>query len=162
MKINVFIYSGLGNIIAIVESIRQDIKITAEEVKNLKEKKIDFDQLILILPPSEPVNDFDVKIFNNDASIASNCINGARCVSKFVKDKSLCISEKISIKTDGGIWNLEVLGDDTFSASFLLSEKIDQVFLNLDGTDTKLDCIKLGNPHGVLYEEKNSKIDFLK
>jgi len=162
MAINVFIYSGLGNIIAIVESIRDGIKFTAEDVRGLKDKRIDFDQLILILPPSDPINDFDVKIFNNDASVATNCINGARCVSKFIEDQSLSASKKLSIKTDGGIWDLKALGDDNFVASFFLSDEINQIFLNLDGVDTNLDCIKLGNPHGVLYEEKNSKIDFLK
>ena len=69
MPITLYIYSGLGNVIAIVDSVRKYISMSKGEVKNLKQiGKIDFDQLIVILPPSESYNDFDVKIFNNDGS----------------------------------------------------------------------------------------------
>ena len=119
MPIYLYIYSGLGNIIAIIDSLRNDISINSEDVlKIYKNHKIDFDQLILVLPPKEPKNDFDAKIYNNDGSIASNCINGARCVSKFLEDHSLCASKEVKVKTDGGIWYLESLSEDRFSASF--------------------------------------------
>ena len=80
MYLDLQIYSGLGNIIAIVDSVRKDISIDSKIVLSLYENKgINFDQLIQILPPLSPENDFDVKIYNNDGSLASNCINGARC-----------------------------------------------------------------------------------
>ena len=90
MALNLYIYSGLGNIIAIVDSVREDISLDAEDVLNLhNNKSISFDQLIQVLPPQDPENDFDVEIYNNDGSTASNCINGARCVAKFIEDHSL-------------------------------------------------------------------------
>ena len=161
MPITLYIYSGLGNVIAIVDSVRKYISMSKGEVKNLKQiGKIDFDQLIVILPPSESYNDFDVKIFNNDGSIASNCINGSRCVFKFIKDQNLSISNELKINTDGGIWELEEIDDKNFSASFVLSDEINEVSLNLEGLDLQLDCISLGNPHGVIFEDDEA-IDFL-
>ena len=130
MPITLYIYSGLGNVIAIVDSVRKYISMSKGEVKNLKQiGKIDFDQLIVILPPSESYNDFDVKIFNNDGSIASNCINGSRCVFKFIKDQNLSISNELKINTDGGIWELKAIDDNNFSASFVLSDEINDCLL---------------------------------
>ena len=160
MPIDLYIYSGLGNIIAIIDSLRNDISINSEEVlKIYQNHKIDFDQLILVLPPKEPKNDFDAKIYNNDGSIASNCINGARCVSKFLEDHSLCASKKVKVNTDGGIWYLESLSEDRFSASFEILEEINQVTLDIEGQELFLECIELGNPHGVTFVDRDSKID---
>ena len=143
MPIDLYIYSGLGNIIAIIDSLRNDISINSEDVlKIYQSHKIDFDQLIMVLPPKEPENNFDAKIYNNDGSIASNCINGARCVSKFIEDHSLCASKKIKVNTDGGIWYLESLSEDKFSASFEFLEEINQVTLDIGGQDLFLDCIE--------------------
>ena len=114
----------------------------------------------MVSPPKEPKNDFDAKIFNNDGSIASNCINGARCVSKFIEDYSLCASKKVKVNTVGGIWYLESLSKDKFSASFEFLEEINQVTLDIGGKELFLDCIELGNPHGVTFEDRGSKIDF--
>ena len=160
MPIDLYIYSGLGNIIAIIDSLRNDISINSEDVLKIHQNhKIDFDQLILVLPPEEPKNDFDAKIYNNDASIASNCINGARCVSKFIEDQSLCASKKVKVKTDGGIWYLESLSEDRFSASFEISEEINQVTMDIEGQELFLECIELGNPHGVTFVDRDSKVD---
>ena len=160
MPIDLYIYSGLGNIIAIIDSLRNDISINSEDVlKIYQNHKIDFDQLILVLPPKEPKNDFDAKIYNNDGSIALNCINGARCVSKFLEDHSLCASKKVKVKTDGGIWYLESLSEDRFSASFEILEEINQVTLDIEGQELFLECIELGNPHGVTFVDRDSKVD---
>ena len=39
MALNLYIYSGLGNIIAIVDSVREDISLDAEDVLNLHNNK---------------------------------------------------------------------------------------------------------------------------
>ena len=64
MYLDLHIYSGLGNIIIIVDSVRKDISIDSKTVLSLYENKgINFDQLIQVLPPLSPENDFDVKIY---------------------------------------------------------------------------------------------------
>ena len=55
MTLNLYIYSGLGNIIAIVDSVREDISLDTEDVLNLHENEgVAFDQLIQVLPPQDP------------------------------------------------------------------------------------------------------------
>ena len=61
MYLDLQIYSGLGNIIAIVDSVRKDISIDSKIVISLYENKgINFDQLIQILPPLSPENDLSL------------------------------------------------------------------------------------------------------
>ena len=142
MYLDLQIYSGLGNIIAIVDSVRKDISIDSKIVISLYENKgINFDQLIQILPPLSPKNDFDVKIYNNDGSLALNCINGARCVSKFVEDNSLSAAKKIKVSTDGGLWHLQAKSKEEFSASFEITNSINQITLDLGEENLILDCI---------------------
>ena len=75
MPIDLYIYSGLGNIIAIIDSLRNDISINSEDVQKIYQNhKIDFDQLIMVLPPKDPKNDFDAKIFNNDTECARSTV----------------------------------------------------------------------------------------
>ena len=48
MPIDLYIYSGLGNIIAIIDSLRNDISINSEDVlKIYQNHKIDFMYLII-------------------------------------------------------------------------------------------------------------------
>ena len=162
MLTNLYIYSGLGNIIAIIDSLREEVSVNSNDVVSLySNQAINFDQLIHVLPPKDQNNDFDVKIYNNDGSLAANCINGARCVSKFIEDNDLSASKKIKVSTDGGLWYLEAINADRFSASFLLSDTIKHLELELDSQDLSLDCINLGNPHGVNFERIDSDLDFL-
>ena len=163
MFINLYIYSGLGNIIAIVDSIRENVSIHSSDVAKIyRNKSVHFDQLINILPPADQNNDFDVNIYNNDGSRASNCINGARCVSKFIEDNALSAHKKIKVLTDGGIWYLEAMNQDKYSASFFVSGDIEHIIFNLADQDLSLDCINLGNPHGVNFKKMDSDQDFLK
>ena len=52
------------------------------------------------------------------------------------------------------------MSEDKFSASFEILEEINQVTLDIGGQELFLDCIELGNPHGVTFEDRGSKIDF--
>ena len=90
MELNLYIYSGLGNIIALIDLLREDLSLSPEEVVKIAELEgVEFDQLISILPPESPDVDLSAEIYNADGSIAKNCINGARCLTKFVVDEEL-------------------------------------------------------------------------
>ena len=162
MEVNLHIYSGIGNLIAIVDGIRADLHISSKEVDHVYNfHGVNFDQLIILLPPSDPQNDLDVKIFNNDGSIASNCINGARCVGRFIKDNSLLASNKFKVKTDGGLWELDNVENNIFSAAFEAKAEIITKKVEAKGIELSLDCINLGNLHGVTFENKQLDMRFL-
>ena len=64
MYLDLHIYSGLGNIIIIVDSVRKDISIDSKTVLSLYENKgINFDQLIQVLPPLSPENDYELAAY---------------------------------------------------------------------------------------------------
>ena len=108
MEINLYIYSGLGNIIALVDLLREDFCFSSEQVLKIAElDEIEFDQLICILPPESPDVDLSAEIYNVDGSIAKNCINGARCLAKFAVDEELIAKKEFSVTTLGGLWNLK-------------------------------------------------------
>ena len=55
MELKLYIYSGLGNIIALVDLLREDLNLSSKEiVKISKIEGVEFDQLISILPPQSP------------------------------------------------------------------------------------------------------------
>ena len=166
MILNLYIYSGLGNIIALVDLVREDLYLSPKEVLKIAELDgVEFDQLISILPPESPDVDLSAEIFNADGSIAKNCINGARCLTKFVVDEELIAKKELSVTTLGGLWNLKAHQNGEYSVRFsnpnnleiknnLPPETADHKhFISVEGNEIEIGVIDLGNPHAVSFKE---------
>ena len=166
MELNLYIYSGLGNIIALVDLLREDLNLSPEEVVKIAESEgVEFDQLISILPPDNPDVDLSAEIYNADGSIAKNCINGARCLTKFVIDEELIAKNELSVTTLGGLWNLKAHQNGEYSVKFLNpnnlaiknnlpSETVNHKhIISVEGNEIEIGVIDLGNPHAVSFEE---------
>ena len=124
MKLRAQKLSGLGNIIVIIDLISQKGEISSETVKRITNKnKITFDQLISIKPPIRPDNDLEVDIFNRDASEAENCVNGARCLAKFIFEKGLIPKKSLLVGTKGGVWTLRSHNKNVYSVK-ITKEKL--------------------------------------
>ena len=62
MEINLYIFSGLGNVIALVDLLREDFCFSSEQVSKIAELgEVEFDQLICILPPESPEVDLSAE-----------------------------------------------------------------------------------------------------
>ena len=166
MILNLYIYSGLGNIIALVDLVREDLYLSPKEVLKIAELDgVEFDQLISILPPESPDVDLSAEIFNADGSIAKNCINGARCLTKFVVDEELIAKKELSVTTLGGLWNLKAHQNGEYSVRFsnpnnleiknnLPPETADHKhFISVEGNEIEIGVIDLGNPHAVSFQK---------
>ena len=162
MKIEAHKLSGLGNIILIVDLVRQSGHIgKAEIIKIASERNGDFDQLITIEPPKETTVDLRAKIFNVDGSEAMNCINGARCVAKYVLESRLLPKKKFSVSTLGGTWHLEENLKGEFEVqmappdfmkgreNFPEVETDKSIPLAINGISIEFFFVNLGNPHAV-------------
>ena len=171
MEINLYIFSGLGNVIALVDLLREDFCFSSEQVSKIAELgEVEFDQLISILPPESPDVDLSAEIFNADGSIAKNCINGARCLTKFVVDEELIAKKELSVTTLGGLWNLKAHQNGEYSVRFsnpnnleiknnLPPETADHKhFISVEGNEIEIGVIDLGNPHAVSFEEMDDGI----
>jgi len=170
MELKIYIYSGLGNIIALVDLLREEFSFNSRDiVKILEVEGVNFDQLINILPPESPDVDLAVEIYNKDGSIAKNCINGARCLTKFVQDEGLIANKELLANTLGGLWHLKAHKNGDYSVKFTNPDN-QEIKDNLPPENSKnkhvipfrdqeieLGVIDLGNPHAVIFEELNKE-----
>ncbi len=170
MELKLCIYSGLGNIIALVDLLREEFSFNSRDiVKILEVEGVNFDQLISILPPESPDVDLAVEIYNKDGSIAKNCINGARCLTKFVQDEGLIADKELLVNTLGGLWHLKAHKNGDYSVKFTNPDN-QEIKDNLPPENSKnkhvipfrdqkieLGVIDLGNPHAVIFEELNKE-----
>ena len=82
---------SLGNDFVVIDGVTQFFEPSSKEISKVLNFDHDFsiDQIMLILPPSNSKFDFQIKIFNRDGSEAENCVNGMRCISKYIFDQKL-------------------------------------------------------------------------
>ena len=167
MELEAHKLSGLGNIIVIVDLIRQDGVIHQEQIlKIISEEQVSFDQLITIEPPEDPELHLKARIFNTDGSEAKNCINGARCLAKYAIDSGLLPHEKFSVSTLGGVWNLQEVSNGCYSAKIsppdfaLGRENLPQanfeniISLTTAKADIDIYFLNIGNPHAICFVEE--------
>ncbi|MBI80783.1 MAG: diaminopimelate epimerase [Gammaproteobacteria bacterium] len=172
LKLNKF--SGLGNKIVLVDLIRQDHQIDSRLVLKLsKQYAIDFDQLISILPPRKTDMDFSAEIFNADGSKAKNCINGARCLGKYIFDTQLSVKPKLFIETGESDWIISPVKKNIYRVfqkrpnlnqrEVILPKKNPKGLYELTLFDKSLEIsfINIGNPHAVVFTSniKEFKLD---
>ena len=91
-------FSGLGNKILILDLLKQDIKVSPELILKLKSLR-NFDQLLTVEPPNNPDLDLSSRIFNSDTSEAENCVNGARCLARYVIDNETVSYTHLTLPT---------------------------------------------------------------
>jgi len=155
--------SALGNEILVLNLLTIDEPFSPEMVKKFSlKKKTSFDQLITIEPPLHPKNDFRCSIFNNDGSIAENCINGSRCIGKYVAKKKLLPQENFLVETIGGLWKLNLLANEIVSTEIecpnfepkslpFITEPSDKYYLEYEDKLLEIAIASLGNPHIVSF-----------
>ena len=90
---------ALGNNFIIVDSVTQDFSFSKNSIPKFVDKEdfLEFDQVLVIEPPEKEIVDFSVKIFNQDGSEAENCVNGMRCVAKYLSDRNISISDTVKL-----------------------------------------------------------------
>ena len=95
---------GLGNDFMLLDLISQDIHLGEDRMRSLADRRlgIGFDQLLTVGPPSNPSADFRYRIFNADGAEVEQCGNGARCVTRFVRDRGLTTKTHITLETSSG------------------------------------------------------------
>ncbi len=132
------------------------------------------DGLILINPSD--VADFEMVMYNADGSRGEMCGNGIRCVAKYVYDHGLTDKTSISVETLGGIKHLELTVKDgkvekvrvNMGEPILECEKIPvkadtetaiDTPIEVDGTEYRMTCVSMGNPHAVVYVDDVAHFD---
>ncbi len=135
------------------------------------------DGVILICPST--VADAKMRMFNTDGSEGKMCGNGIRCVGKYLFDHDMVSGDKVTVETLSGIKTLkayrhdgivDVLRVDMGKAELASSQvpvainksKVINEPVNIGGTDYRITCVSMGNPHCVVFCNNVEKIEIEK
>ena len=180
---------GTGNDFIIIDLINKNyqIKCLNKLAKKLCERHfgVGGDGLICVLPCDEKNNDFKMRIFNTDGSEAEMCGNGIRCFAHFVKENNLTNKKRLKVETLAGVIKPEILeynqgksmvkvnmGKPLFKPQDI-PVKIDQEKpskldfiedypLKIQEKKFNINCVSMGNPHSVIFDEDIENIDIKK
>ena len=96
---------GLGNDFVMIDAVRQDIRLTGDQVRWLADRHfgVGCDQLLVVEPAQAAGVDFRYRIFNADGGEVEQCGNGARCFARFVFEQGLTDKREIRVETKKGI-----------------------------------------------------------
>jgi diaminopimelate epimerase len=163
---------GLGNDFLLVDLISQNVQIPEDRIRELANRRlgIGFDQLLTVEPPENPDLDFRMRIFNADGSEAEQCGNGARCVTRFVRDRGLTTKTLIRLETRNGSSECKLQKDGNITVNmgaprlqpeqipFLADRPLITYTLSLerrpchttDISEVEISALSMGNPHAVL------------
>ncbi len=159
---------GLGNDYVYVNCFEEKIETPSELAAKISDRHfgVGSDGLIMINPSEKA--DFEMEMYNADGSRGEMCGNGIRCVGKYVYDYGLTDKTEISVETLGGVKYLSLNVEDGKVRSVRVDmgspvlrpadipvrcegERAVDVPVNVDGTEYRMTCVSMGNPHAVVF-----------
>lgn len=164
MKLSFTKMQGLGNDFVVIDSINQQIDLSAAAYRFIADRRfgIGCDQILLIEAPRLPHTDFHYRIFNADGGEVEQCGNGARCFARFVTDKGLTQKRIIPVGTAAGRITLQLESDGQVTVDmgmpilepelipFRAAVRSTTYPLRLSQETLTISAISMGNPHAVL------------
>ena len=169
---------GCGNDYIYVDGSKEMIPLEEkpELVRSLSDRHfgIGGDGVIFINPAEEA--DFEMEMYNADGTRAEMCGNGIRCVAKYVYDKGLTDKKCITIGSTGKVKTLNLTIQDkkvvlvkvNMGAPELTAVNVPVVSENeqvidepieVNGTEYRMTCVSMGNPHAVVYMDDVANLD---
>ncbi len=158
---------ALGNEFIVVDAVSQSVN--PDEEPNIIKKcleQFNFDQLLLIEPPTDKSADLKLKIYNVDGSLAENCINGVRAVALYAFDENLVSENHLLlqlekslakiIKTDDALFSVEMKDFSFAKASCNIADTSELEF-DFEGKTISFEPVAVGNPHAVVFQEVDSE-----
>jgi len=170
-------YHGLGNDFLLVDSRdQQEPPISPAQAVRMCDRNfgVGADGVIFVLPTDEPNADCRMRIYNSDGSEPEMCGNGIRCMARFMTTLSP-ESTSYTISTLAGPIVPEVMADDTICVDMgepILDgptvpttlpvdaeKRVIGAPLVIDGTEYKVTCVSMGNPHAIIFVDDLDAID---
>ena len=152
MKILFTKMHGAGNDFIVINQLNKNYNLTPKEIKILSNRQlgIGFDQLLIIENSVLPNAEFKYRIFNADGNEVEQCGNGARCFYRYIKNKNISESSKITVETKSGLLVLSEPYKNLISVDMgkpVFQDKISELFTS----------VSIGNPHAVLEPLENNE-----
>jgi len=123
---------------------------------------------LIIINPNTDEADISWIFYNSDGSVAQMCGNGMRCFARYIFDKKIINKKEFSVETKAGIIIPKIISDNEVRVNMgkpvLKPNKIpcnSKTNLNIPYTvdDKKflLNAVSMGNPHCIIFVEKDSR-----
>ncbi|WP_028103132.1 diaminopimelate epimerase [Pseudoduganella violaceinigra] len=105
MKLKFTKMHGAGNDFVVIDAINQHIDFSPAQWQALADRRfgVGADQMLVVEKSRLPGCDFRYRIFNNDGGEVEQCGNGSRAFVKFVVEKGLTASRRITVETLAGV-----------------------------------------------------------
>lgn len=117
---------------------------------------------IICIKPGR-TGDFTMEMYNADGSRGAMCGNGIRCVGKYVYDQGLTRKTCLTIDTDAGPRQLELLVSggqvDRVSVDMGKAVVFSEVCLETEEARFLAVQVSVGNPHAVIFCEDPRTVD---
>lgn len=152
---------ALGNDFVIIDNNKDKVFLKKEQVKLICNRHLGIgcDQLLIVSPIKDKI--YEYTIFNADGSGALNCLNGARCVTKYLFNKyslvdDICLQlstrkiySKYDILTDLVIINVGEVNFNSKSIGFRGKITKNNVY-KMANSDIIFAIAEVGNPHAII------------
>jgi diaminopimelate epimerase len=167
-------YHGTGNDFVMVEDLDDVRPLTAELVAALCDRHLGVGaDGVIRVTRGMAGDDFFMDYRNADGSLAEMCGNGVRCLAKLVRDRGFTDRTELRVGTRAGTKRVSIglrdgevarvtvgMGPPAFARGEIPMEgPSDEPFLTepfeIDGTTFKASAISMGNPHLVLFVERD-------
>lgn len=163
--------NGLGNDFVILNY--DEYKKTGMTPDKLAEKlcsrnfSIGADGLIIVNPNTDKA-DIGWIFYNSDGSMAQMCGNGMRCFARYIHDNKIIDKKEFSVETKAGIIIPKIISDDEVRVNmgYPILESEDIPFRGSSNLNVKhqvkdkefvLNAVSMGNPHCIIFTDKDSK-----
>lgn len=142
-----------------------------------RRKSVGGDGIVMICKSN--VADAKMRMFNADGSEGKMCGNAIRCVGKFLYERKHLQKDVLSVETLSGIKTLNLTVSEgkvrsvtvNMGRAELEPQKIPARFagtsavnvpLSVGGTERRVTCVSMGNPHCVVFSDELAALDLEK
>ncbi|MDB5988094.1 MAG: diaminopimelate epimerase [Nevskia sp.] len=165
MLLNFTKMQGLGNDFVVVDATARPFQPDAALLQRLTDRHfgVGCDQVLVIDPPPAADVDFGYRIYNSDGSESGQCLNGSRCVARFVRERGLSQKAHVRLRTQTSVLELEQFDDGRVRVNTgvprfepksvpLVGHARNKVYsIELpDGSQISCGAVSMGNPHAVI------------
>jgi diaminopimelate epimerase len=165
-------YHALGNDYIVLNPAEVVEPLTGDSIRLICHRNFGIgSDGILLGPIRDPQNDFALKIFNPDGSQTEKSGNGLRIFTRYLWDKGLIGTDKVTIQSDGGMVNAQVyedgklisvdMGRVSFDSRTIPVEGPEREVINekmeVNGQTVKFCAATIGNPHCVILKPEISE-----
>ncbi|MCX5645384.1 MAG: diaminopimelate epimerase [Phycisphaerae bacterium] len=165
-------YHGLGNDYLVIDPNVQDFEMTEANIRLICDRNFGVGSDGILYGPRFEDDTPVLRIFNPDGSEAEKSGNGLRIFAKYLFEKKYVRSKTFQIKTLGGIVDVQVqdktanlirinMGKVTFISNEIPvagpRREVVNESLDINGTQYKVTCLSIGNPHCVIPMQEVSE-----